>query len=157
MIRPDYSDADYAGCDKTHKSTTGSVLCRKGPHTFAPVSAVSKKQDCISRSTAEAELIAVDVALRTIGIPAMDIWDRIIPPAPIIFHEDNPAAIRIVQTGKNPTILTLHRVHKVSVAWVHECFQSGRFEIMYEETTNMAAELLTKAIPDPENRGARAP
>jgi hypothetical protein len=84
-----FSDADYAGCEKTHKSTTGAFLCMTGPHTFVPVSAISKKQDCISRSTAEAELIAVDVALRTIGIPAMDIWEKTIPPAPVILEINN--------------------------------------------------------------------
>ena len=40
-----------------------------------------------------------------------------------MFFEDNQAMIRVIETGKNPTMRYLHRTHRVSVAWLHEVFQ----------------------------------
>ena len=53
-----YSDADFAGCQITNKSTTGAFLVLEGPSTYYPIGSMSKKQSCVSYSTPEAELVA---------------------------------------------------------------------------------------------------
>ena len=46
-----YSDADFAGCQKMNKPTSGVFMSIEGPSTFFPVSASSKKQTSVSHST----------------------------------------------------------------------------------------------------------
>ena len=62
-----FSDADFAGDKADSKSTSGVFLALKGPNTFFPLSASSKKQSCVSHSTPEAELVAANLAVRTEG------------------------------------------------------------------------------------------
>ena len=53
-----FSDANWAGEKSTYKSTTDSFTCLIGPNSFFPISALSKKQTCVSHSTPEAEIVA---------------------------------------------------------------------------------------------------
>ena len=66
-----FADADSASDLTTRKSTSGLFLALCGPHSFFPLTAASKKQTAVSHSTPEAELVAADAALRTLGFPAM--------------------------------------------------------------------------------------
>ena len=75
-------------------------LCLVGPNTFMPLAATSKKQTCVSHSTPVAELVAVDLALRAEGLPALDVWETILGrPVTLAFQEDNQAAIVVLQSG----------------------------------------------------------
>ena len=56
--------------------------------------------------------------------------------------------IRVLETGKNPTMRYLHRTHRMSVAWLHECFQRKDFELVHEDTSTMCADIYTKAFND---------
>ena len=60
------------------KSTSGSVLCIFGSHTFVPISWMCKKQTSVSPSSTESEIISLDAGLRLDGIPALDLWDLIV-------------------------------------------------------------------------------
>eukprot|EP00975_Prorocentrum_lima_P053800 11289506-Prorocentrum_lima.AAC.1 len=54
------------------------------------VSASSKRQTCVSHSTAEAEYVAGDYALRAEGLPHLTLWDNMFGRTPtLIFAEDN--------------------------------------------------------------------
>ena len=53
-----YSDVVFAGCQKSSRSTSGVFLAIEGPRTKFPISALSKKQYCVSHSTPEAEIVA---------------------------------------------------------------------------------------------------
>ena len=66
-----FSDADFAGCLDTAKSTSGVLIALTGPNSFFPLNAVSKKQACVSHSTPEAEIVAADLEIRTEGLPAL--------------------------------------------------------------------------------------
>ena len=69
-----------------------------------------------SHSTPEAELVAAGYGLRTDGLLALSLWRVLFPhQPPLLFHEDNQAMIRVVSTGKNPTMPYLARTHRVSV------------------------------------------
>jgi len=54
-----FTDADFAGCDQSLRSTIGVHLCLLGPKSCFPLAGQSKRQGCISQSTTEAELVAV--------------------------------------------------------------------------------------------------
>jgi hypothetical protein len=145
-----FAGADFAGDIETQRSTSGYYSVIRGHNTSFPISAGSKRQTCVSHSTPEAELVAADYGLRTDGLPALSLW-RVLSPhqPPLLFHEDNQAMIRVVTTGKNPTMRYLGRTHRVSVAWLHEVCQMKEIRMVYEETSRMCADIFTKALPVP--------
>ena len=59
-----FSDADYAGCAQTQRSTTGAVAFLPREGASNPLSFLSKRQSCVSKSTSEAEIVAMDTPLR---------------------------------------------------------------------------------------------
>ncbi len=63
-----FSDADFAGDARESKSTSGCFAALIGPSTFAPISAWCKTQSCVSHSSTESEVIALDHAMRNEGI-----------------------------------------------------------------------------------------
>ena len=86
-----YADADYAGNLDDRSSTSGyAFLCRGGAIAWA-----SKKQKSPARSSAESEIMALDLAVREAR------WLRKLSKAlgmstePTTIHEDNSAAIAI--------------------------------------------------------------
>ena len=68
-----FPDADFAGCAQSLRSTSGSHLHVQGKHTRFPLAGGSKRQGCVSHSTPEAETVAADTALRTLGLPSISI------------------------------------------------------------------------------------
>ena len=87
-----FSDSDWAGCKMSRKSTSGFVFM----FCCAAISWMCKKQSVVARSSAEAEIIALDLAAREA------LWLRKLKKAldigrgtSITIHEDNEAAIAI--------------------------------------------------------------
>jgi len=163
-----YSDADFAGCQKTNKSTSGVYLSIEGPRTRFPISALSKKQTCVSHSTPEAEIVAGAYALRHEGLPGQVYFDamhrglRAIAegkessvasgaadpaPHPLIFHGDNEAMIQVCRSGRNPTMRHLGRTHGISITWLHDETTKPTCTLRYIETSRMAADIFTKFFP----------
>ena len=73
------ADADLAGHVPTAKSTTGVFLSIRGPKSFWPVTGISKRQGCVSTSTPEAYIVSTSHALRIIGLPGLELWQRLLP------------------------------------------------------------------------------
>ena len=73
-----FVDAGFAGDLKDSKSTSGAYLCLVGENTFVPILALCKKQGPVSHSTSEAELIALEAALRMEGIPTLMLWETVV-------------------------------------------------------------------------------
>ena len=144
-----YADADFAGCVATQRSTSGAYLCICARHTCFPIAANSKRQGCVSKSTPEAEIVSMDFAVRSMGIPSLSLWDTLgFGKGGVDVHEDNMSMVRICETGRNPTMRYLSRTHGVSVAWLHEQFTGGSLRLHYERSDRMRADLLTKAFTD---------
>jgi hypothetical protein len=80
-----FADADLAGCKITQRSTSGAHLALRGPSTCFPLSANAKRQDSVSHSTPEAEIVAVAFGLRTEGMAVLDLLETI---------SDKPVALR---------------------------------------------------------------
>ena len=73
-----FQDSDFAGDLEDSKSNSGGTLSIFGSHTFVPISWMSKKQNAVSHSSTESEIISLDAGLRLDGIPALDLWDLIV-------------------------------------------------------------------------------
>ena len=93
----------------------------EGPHSCFPINGSSKRQGCISSSTPEAEIVSAHQALKSILIPALDLWELLLPKLKEgYFHEDNQAMIQISKTGRNPTMKHLGRCHDIGVGFLWE-------------------------------------
>ena len=49
-----------------------------GPNTFVPITWICKKQSAVSHSSTEAEVIALDAALRLDGVPWLLFWEEVV-------------------------------------------------------------------------------
>ena len=72
-----FCDAGFAGDLLDSKSTSGAFIALVGPSTFAPITWMCKKQGAASHSTTEAEIIAMDAALRMEGLALLMLLDCI--------------------------------------------------------------------------------
>jgi hypothetical protein len=146
-----FADADLAGDKSDHKSTSGMFHCVSSPHSFFPLTAKSAKQSCVSTSTPEAEAVSAAEALRTCGLPALDLWDTLLgKPTKLIFEEDNTSFIRIMETGGNSVALRhMNRTHGINLCWLAEVFKNRQVELRYCKSTEMAADIFTKAFTNP--------
>ena len=94
-------------------------------------------------------MVSMDFALRHHGLPTMTLWETLLERSvQLAVHEDNQAMIRIMETGRNPTMRHLNRVHRVSVASLHQSCGGPDFKIkvFYERSNRMAADIYTKAF-----------
>ena len=140
-----FTDSDFAGDRADMKSTSGVFLALYGTHSFFPLGSASKKQGCVSHSSVEAELVACNFGIRTVGIPAIDLWTTILGrDLSIDLYQDNQATARIIATGKAPTLRHVHRVHQVCVAWLHERVAQHDIHLKDCHTNCMAADIFTK-------------
>ena len=148
-----FADADFAGDRPSYKSTSGGLLVLEGPNTWFPLAAKSQKQSCVSHSTPEAEIVSINSAIRLLGLPALDLWDRVLQRSEgdavrLAFSEDNEAAIQVIRTGKNPTMRHISRTHGVQISWLVEVFKKPFIRLEYTESESMAADIFTKAFKE---------
>ena len=135
-----YSDADWAGCPDTRKSTTGWCIFLGD----ALISWKCKKQECVSKSSTEAEYRAMSAAcseivwlrglLSELGFPPTD-------PTPL--HGDNTSAIQIVA---NPVYHERTKHIEVDCHYIREAFTRGVITLPHLTTDLQIADVFTKAL-----------
>ena len=59
------------------RSTSGCILAMVGPNTYLPLTAFSNKQTATAMSSTEAEVIAANLSIRTVGLPSSCLWQVI--------------------------------------------------------------------------------
>ena len=65
--------------------------------------------------------MSASCALRTVGIPIMDILDTICErTVDCIFEEDNQTCISTWKAGHSPTMRHLKRCHNICLRWLHD-------------------------------------
>ena len=74
-----YSDAGFAGCVTTLRSTTGGHLCLEGRSSHCPIPSLSKQQVSTAASSPEAEQVAAESVIRQMRIPSLDMWGIVSP------------------------------------------------------------------------------
>ena len=144
-----YCDADLAGDRNDSKSTSGVFMCLVGPTSFMPLAAVSKKQTSVSKSTPEAEIVAIDHGLSKHALPALSLWENILgKQLSIRLMEDNAAACRVVITGRNPSMRHMSRTQRIDVAWINERYVDKTFFFIECPSEYQAGDLMTKHFTD---------
>ena len=144
-----YCDADLAGDRNDAKSTSGIFMCLVGPTSFVPLVGVSKKQTSVSKSTPEAEIVAIDHGLAKHALPALSLWESILgKQMTIALMEDNSAACRIVITGRNPSMRHMSRTQRIDIAWLNERYADKTFRFVECPSEYQAGDLMTKHFTD---------
>ena len=95
-----FVDADLAGSMDDTKSRSGGYLVISGPNSWFPVCWVSRKQTATSRSTTEAEVVALAVCLFSEAIPMLQLLDLLLGrKVDLYILEDNQATIKVCRSG----------------------------------------------------------
>jgi len=131
-----FTDADWAGNLDDRKSTSGGAFFL-GKRL---VSWTSKKQNCTSQSTAEAEYVATAVNCSNI------VWFKQLLEGtkmeikePIVMFCDNTSAINI---SKNPVMFIAIKYH-----FVRELVQDKEIRLEYVHTKEQIADIFTNSLP----------
>ena len=135
-----YADADFGGDRDDRKSTSGFVIMKNN----GPISWKSKKQTVTAQSTAEAELIALNLASRETA------WFRLLmnelgkpTNGPVKIFEDNQSAIAIC---KNPMNHQATKHVAIKLGFTTGELEAERIEIDYIPTDKQLADIFTKPL-----------
>ena len=134
------------------KSTTGALIVLIGPNTYIPLSWLLKKQDTVSLSSTEAEIVALVKSLKIEGIPMLDLWEKLLEvfspkqvPAVLNVLEDNQATLHVCARGRSTSLMHLARTHRVNSSFLYDIsLHSPYIYLQYVKTENQSAELFTK-------------
>jgi hypothetical protein len=145
-----YCDSDWAGDKTDRKSTSGYAFIYGG----AAISWKCKKQSVVARSTAEAEIVALDLAarealwLRRMG---QEIFEH--GHSPIVIHEDNEAAIAISNKSQRT-----ERTKHIDVQFFAVCddIANKRLRVSPVASEDNVADIFTKPLAAEKFRKFRA-
>lgn len=134
-----YSDADWAEDRTDRKSISGVLCCVYG----APIIWSSKKQNCVAKSSTEAEyyaagetikhLVWLQRLMQDVGMKAIN---------PITLHCDNQSCIKLAL--KDNTKRSKH--FDITYHYVRDVVKSGAITMSYIPTEINPADLLTKPL-----------
>ncbi len=138
-----YSDADYARCTDTRRSTSGYIFMLNG----AAISWKSQRQKSTALSTAEAEYIALaECAKEALWIQGLLLELSATKPTAVLIYEDNQAAIKL---AANPTHHQRTKHIDVRYHFLRDLVGDDRITLQYIESKLMLADALTKPLPRP--------
>nr|GEY97113.1 putative reverse transcriptase domain-containing protein [Tanacetum cinerariifolium] len=137
-----FSDSDHAGCLDSRKSTSGGIQFLGGDKL---VSWSSKKQDCTSMSSAEAEYVSLSACFAQVLRMRTQLIDYGFYFDKIPMYCDSKAAIAIsckpVQHSRTKHI-------DVRYHFIKEKVKIGIVELFFIGTEYQLADLFTKALPE---------
>ncbi|XP_050207727.1 uncharacterized mitochondrial protein AtMg00810-like [Mercurialis annua] len=121
-----YSDADWAGCPDTKKSTTGWCMFIGN----ALISWKCKKQDCVSKSSTKLHDLLSELGFTQV--------------APTPLHADNPSAIQITA---NPVHHERTKYIEIDCHYIWGAFDRNVITLPHISTALQVADVFTKATP----------
>ena len=136
-----YCDADYAGDLDSRRSTTGYVYMLNG----GAISWSSRLQPTVAASTTEAEYMASAHAVKEALWLRKLMTDLHINTGTINIMCDNQGAIKLL---KHPIASPRSKHIDVIHHFARERVARGEVKFIYCNTEDMAADILTKAIPE---------
>ena len=140
-----FTDADHASKADHGYSTSGS--CDLRWFILFPISFQSKRQTTCSRSTTEAEAIALATALFNDAIPAQQFLSQLLGSAiPLTCHQDNTATIQVIKNGYSARLRHLGKTHKINVQGLYDAFKEPDISIQHCPTEQQAADVFTKCL-----------
>lgn len=137
-----YVDADHQGCIDTRRSTTGWVVMYRG----GLIAWKSKRQTCISHSTAESELMALDDSVRDMewerrGFEALG--ELTVSAQPTSIFVDNKAAVDL---SKNRTSHDSTKHIHSRYLYVRELIQNKVVSVTHIPGSENPADIFTKPL-----------
>ena len=146
-----YTDADFAGCVHSAKSTSGLWMeVSTGDHSF-PLYWQSKRQSSVARSTTESELIAMANGMFGEVYNMQAFLESLVnKTVNVEFHQDNSAVLQVLKAGYSAKLRHTGRVHKVNVASIAEALEDKSISASHCVTLDQKANGFTKIIPPNE-------
>ena len=142
-----YVDSDF-GSSPDMKSTGGFIIALQGPNSFAVILWGSKTQRAVSRSTTEAEFVALSTALFGDAISLLSVCQKLIASTLVLkVYEDNQAVLAIIAKGYSPKLKHLAKFHRINVASTCEAFSVEDILIEYVSTSHQKEDVMNKALP----------
>jgi hypothetical protein len=136
-----YSDADHGSAQHSRYSITGAVVKLAG----APVCVVSRRQEIITLSSTEAELVAASETAKQVVYLRMLMEEiGVAQREPTTIREDNQGVVSISKTdafsGRTKHIDIRHK-------YVCEATRDRKVHVEWVSTKEQVADILTKALP----------
>jgi hypothetical protein len=142
-----YVDSDF-GSSPDMKSTGGFIIALQVPNSFAVILWGSKTRRAVSRSTTEAEFVALSTALFGDAISLLSVCQKLIASTLVLkVYEDNQAVLAIIAKGYSPKLKHLAKFHRINVASTCEAFSVEDILIEYVSTSHQKADVMNKALP----------
>ena len=138
-----FSDSDWAGQVDDRKSTSGLIFYLNN----GAISYASKSQKCVALSTAESEYVALGEAAREaiyLRMLLKDLGQE--QTEPTVIYEDNAAAEKLC---KNNVLHSRTKHIDIRHHFIREIVQQGKIEIKHLASTEMLADIMTKALAFP--------
>nr|GEW22295.1 hypothetical protein [Tanacetum cinerariifolium] len=137
-----FSDSDHMGCLDSRKSTSGGIQFLGGDKL---VSWSSKKQDCTSMSSAEAEYVSLSACCAQVLWLRTQLTDYGFHFDKIPMYCDSKAAIAI---SCNPVQHSRTKNIDVRYHFIKEKVEKGIIELFFVRTEYQLADLFTKALSE---------
>ncbi|KAK3270667.1 hypothetical protein CYMTET_20947 [Cymbomonas tetramitiformis] len=138
-----YTDADYAGCKTTRRSSTSGIavyLCG----SLLIFSSIMQR--CVSLSTTEAEIIAMSEGAREVKCIINVLTDLVDICTPVPMYCDNQGAIHLASDYVNNNRSKHIEVRNM---YIRELVKSKIVEAMYIASADNTADVFTKPLPLP--------
>jgi hypothetical protein len=136
-----FTDSDYGGCKLDRKSTSGSCQFLGG----RLVSWTSKKQTCVSTSTAEAEYVAAASCCSQVIWMQTQLRDYGFKISQIPIFCDSTSAIAI---SHNPVHHSMTKHIDIRYHFLKDNIQKGHIELHFINTEDQIADVFTKALDE---------
>nr|GEW53308.1 retrovirus-related Pol polyprotein from transposon TNT 1-94 [Tanacetum cinerariifolium] len=136
-----FSDLNHAGCLDSRKSTSGGIQFLGGDNL---VSWSSKKQDCTSMFSVEAEYVSLSACCAQVLWMRTQLTDYGFHFDKIPMYCDSKAAIAI---SCNPVQHSRTKHIDVRYYFIKEKVEKGIAELFFVRTEYQLADLFTKALP----------
>lgn len=134
-----YSDADYANCTNTRRSTTGFVILLSD----GPISWCSKRQPIVALSTTEAEYIAAAECCKECIYLKTLLSEVCRENIKINLFVDNQSSIHLIKSGA----FNKRSKHiDVRYYFLHENYKDNKLNILYCPTDMQLADMFTKPL-----------
>lgn len=136
-----YTDADWGGCKDDQRSTSGAAFFL-GDRLVAWH---SKKQECVTLSTAESEVIAATACCTQLLWMSYQLADlNIQVTKPMSIFCDNTSAIQI---SKNPVLHSRTKHIAIKLQFLREQVSSTEVQLIHVSSQAQVADIFTKALP----------
>ena len=141
-----FSDADHAGNISTRKSVSGVAMVLAGPHgTWSLLDWISRTQRTISLSTAEAELLAAQLALREC-LTVLILLELLQVDVEVEMLVDSSAALSVLLTGLSSKLRYSAKSQGLGPAWCAGVLRDFSIKARKVATEHNLADLFTKAV-----------